>query len=71
MASLKTAAYGPAEFARSKFGSIGVRVEPRLLPALGGQVVSCLDGNLRGGTADEVANAKQCDAVLRRQLAIL
>jgi hypothetical protein len=63
MTSRKTAAYGAAEFAKTKFGSIGMRVEPRLLPALGGQVIGCLDGALRRGTADEVANTKVCDAV--------
>jgi len=63
MTSRKTAAYGAAEFARTKFGSLGARVEPRLLPALGGQVIGCIDGELRRGTADEVANQKACDAV--------
>ncbi|KKK91490.1 hypothetical protein LCGC14_2712420, partial [marine sediment metagenome] len=43
MASVKTAAYGAAEFAAGKFGSIGARVEPRLLPELGGQVIGGLD----------------------------
>ncbi len=38
--STKTAAYGPAEFPRSKFGAIGIRAEPRLLPALGGQILA-------------------------------
>jgi hypothetical protein len=38
MTSTKTAAYGALEFPRTKFGSIGVRVEPRLLPPLGGVV---------------------------------
>ena len=63
MTSRKTAAYGAAEFPKTKFGSICMRVEPRLLPALGGQVIGCLDGELHRGTADEVANAKACDAV--------
>ena len=63
MTSRKTAAYGDAVFERTKFGSIGARVEPRLLPALGGQVIGCIDGELRRGTADEVANQKACDAV--------
>jgi hypothetical protein len=63
MTSRKTAAYGAAEFAKTKFGSLGVRVEPRLLPALGGRVIGCVDGELRRGTADEVANQQACDAV--------
>jgi hypothetical protein len=63
MTSRKTAAYGAAEFAKTKFGSLGARVEPRLLPPLGGQIIGCLDGELRRGAADEVANQKACDAV--------
>jgi hypothetical protein len=63
MTSRKIAAYGAAEFPKTKFGSICMRVEPRLLPALGGQVIGCLDGKLHRGAADEVANTKTCDAV--------
>jgi hypothetical protein len=63
MASRKVAAYGAVEFGKTKFGSIGARVEPRLLPSLGGQIIGCLDGELHRGTADEVANDKACDAV--------
>jgi hypothetical protein len=63
MTSRKTAAYGAAEFPQTKFGSICMRVEPRLLPALGGRVIGCLDGEFHFGTADEVANQKACDAV--------
>lgn len=63
MTSRKAAAYGAAEFAKTKFGSIGARVEPRLLPALGGRVIGCLGGELRRGTADAVANGNVCDAV--------
>jgi hypothetical protein len=63
MTSRKTAAYGAAEFPQTKFGSLCLRVEPRLLSALGGQVIGCLDGELRRGAADDVANTKVCDAV--------
>jgi hypothetical protein len=63
MTSRKTAAYGAVDFPQTKFGSICMRVEPRLLPPLGGQVIGCLDGELRRGTADDVANQKACDAV--------
>jgi len=63
MISRKAATYGAVEFPKTKFGSICMRVESRLLPALGGQVIGCVDGELCHGTADEVANAKVCDAV--------
>ena len=63
MTSRKTAAYGAAEFTKTKFGSLGARVEPRLLPALGGQVIGYRDGELRRGNADEVANGMACDAI--------
>lgn len=46
VASEKTARYGPVEYPQSKFGSIGIRVEPRLLPVSGGQVIA--DGDRRG-----------------------
>jgi hypothetical protein len=63
MSSEKTAAYGPVTFAKTKFGSIGVRVEPRLLPKLGGRVIGVRDGELAYGSADEVASGKDVDAV--------
>jgi hypothetical protein len=63
MTSRKTAAYGAVEFGKTKFGSIGARVEPRLLPALGGRVIGIMDGELHRGKADEVANKQSCDAV--------
>lgn len=47
--SIKTAAYGDALFHKSKYGSIGVRVEPRLLPPLEGVVIA--DRNRRGTAA--------------------
>lgn len=40
MTSRKVAAYGSVQYPQTKFGSIGVRVEPRLLPALGGDVLA-------------------------------
>jgi hypothetical protein len=61
--SEKTARYGDVKFAQTKFGSIGMRVEERLLPALGGGVISYRDGVLKRGSADEVANMLPCDAV--------
>lgn len=61
--SRKQAVYGAVEFAHTKFGSIGMRVEPRLLPGLGGEIVAATGDDLRRGTADDVANAKLCDFV--------
>lgn len=40
MASEKTASFGSLRFPRTKFGSIGIRAEPRLLPPLGGEVIA-------------------------------
>jgi hypothetical protein len=51
LTSRKTAAYGPIGFPQTKFGSIGIRVEPRLLPPLGGVVIA---DKARRGTADVV-----------------
>ncbi len=61
--STKIASYGPAEFSQTKFGSIGLRVEERLLPTTGGEVVAASDGALRRGTAEDVANTMACDFV--------
>ena len=49
VASAKTASHGALEFPKTKFGGIGVRVEPRLLPPLGGVVLA--DGGRRGAAA--------------------
>lgn len=66
--SAKTAAYGAIEYAQSKFGSIGVRVEPRLLPQFGGEVLAGLSGEpVRRGTAD-VAVDQLCDYVAYENL---
>lgn len=48
MASEKLAAFGDLRFPQTKFGSIGIRVEPRLLPPMGGSVIA--DG--QRGSAD-------------------
>ncbi len=40
MSSRKIAAYGPLEIPKTKFGSIGVRIEPRLLAKFGGIVMA-------------------------------
>ena len=59
VASEKIARYGPAEYPRTKFGSIGIRVEPRLLPAAGGAVLA--DAGRRGPA--DVAHEQDSDYV--------
>lgn len=61
--SRKIASYGPLTFEANKFGTIGVRVQPQLLPPFGGQILAGWDGGLQRGTADEVVNGKPCDLV--------
>lgn len=51
MTSEKIAAYGAVTYPQTKFGSIGIRVEPRLLPLMGGIV---LGDNGRKGSVDIV-----------------
>ena len=51
MTSEKIASYGAATYPQTKFGSIGIRVEPRLLPVMGGIV---LGDNERKGSVDVV-----------------
>ncbi len=46
MTSEKVAAYGDVEYPQTKYGSIGMRVEPRLLPVMGGVVIG--DNDRRG-----------------------
>ncbi len=63
MTSEKMAAYGAVEYPQTKYGSIGMRVEPRLLPVMGGVVIG--DNNRRGkvealqGISDFVAYQNQ------------
>lgn len=59
MWSAKTATYGTVVYEQSKFGSVGIRVEPRLLPQFGGTVIA--DGGRRG-TAD-IAIDQRCQFV--------
>ncbi len=46
MSSEKIASYGNVEYPQTKYGSIGMRVEPRLLPVMGGIVIG--DNNCTG-----------------------
>lgn len=64
MTSEKIANYGAVEYSETKYGSIGMRVEPRLLPVMGGVVIG--DNNRRGkvevideNTSDFVAYQNQ------------
>lgn len=50
MTSEKVASYGDVEYPQTKYGSIGMRVEPRLLPVLGGVVIG--DNNRKGTVKD-------------------
>jgi hypothetical protein len=51
MSSRKEATCGRVELPQTKFGAIGIRVEPRLLPPMGGRILA--DGG-RCGTAEVV-----------------
>jgi hypothetical protein len=44
--TVQRASYGPIEYPATKFGVICVRVEPRLTPVLGGEIIA--DGGQRG-----------------------
>ena len=51
MTSEKIATYGAVEYPQTKYGSIGMRVEPRLLPVMGGVVIG---DNNRIGKVDAI-----------------
>jgi len=59
MVSQKIAAYGAVQYPQTKYGSIGIRVEQRLLPGMGGVVSG--DGNRRGRA--EVVQEQDSDFV--------
>jgi hypothetical protein len=59
MKSCKKATYGDLEYPQTKMGGIGIRVEPRLLPALGGVVLA---DNERRGTS-EIVHEQNSDYV--------
>ena len=60
--SRKAAAHGPLEFGVTKYGTIGARVQPQLLPPFGGQILAGDGGNIRRGR-DDIASTKPCDWV--------
>lgn len=64
MTSEKIAAYGTVEYPQTKYGSIGIRVEPRLLPVMGGVVIA---DNSRRGTP-EVVHEGESDFVAYQNL---
>ena len=61
--SRKTAAYGRLRFEANKHGSLGVRVQPQLLPPFGGAIVAGRGDEVWRGGADEVAFGKERDFV--------
>jgi len=62
--SQKIAVYGDVEFPQTKYGSIGIRVEPRLLPTLGGVIIA--DG--RRGQPDIVHEGESDFVAYENQL---
>ena len=66
MRSSKIASYGALDFAQTKFGSIGIRVEPRLLPISGGVVIG--DAGRRG-SADALVDQESDFVAYENQLA--
>lgn len=61
--STKRAAYGPVAYAANKHGSIGARIQPQLLPFMGGRLVAGREGALRSGRAEEAVAGEPCDFV--------
>lgn len=66
MRSSKSANYGALDFAQTKFGSIGIRVEPRLLPQFGGVVIG--DGGRRG-SAEQLVDQESDFVAYENELA--
>ncbi len=64
MTSEKIAAYGAVTYPQTKFGSIGIRVEPRLLPVMGGVVLA--DSGRRGGV--DVVHESESDFVVYQNM---
>ncbi len=64
MTSEKIATYGAVEYPQTKYGSIGIRVEPRLLPVMGGVIIA---DNSRSG-APEVVHEGESDFVAYQNL---
>jgi hypothetical protein len=59
----KTAAHGPLEYPSSKHGTIGVRVQPQLLPFMGGEILGGQGETIKRGRAEEAASGQPCDFV--------
>jgi hypothetical protein len=53
MTSRKIASYGKVEYPQTKYGSIGIRVEPRLLPPVGGVILAEGDRCGKASVIDE------------------
>ena len=62
LTSRKTAAYGDLVFEANKHGSLGVRVQPQLLPPFGGRMIAGAGRELHRGGA-EVAFGEERDFV--------
>lgn len=65
MTSEKIASYGAVDYPQTKFGSIGMRVEPRLLPVMGGVVLA---DNNRKGKAEVVQESDSDYVAYQNQL---
>jgi len=61
--SAKEAAYGAVEYAATKHGAIGARVQPQLLPFMGGEILAGRGGEIERGRADDVVGGRSCDFV--------
>ncbi len=59
MTSEKISTYGDTEYPQTKYASIGIRVEPRLLPVMGGVIMA--DNNRKGNA--EVVQEQDSDFV--------
>ena len=63
LTSVKSAAYDDLVFKANKHGSLGVRLQPQLLPPFGAEILGITGSDIRRGKADDVANNMPCDWV--------
>ena len=63
LTSKKTATYGNLIFRANKHGSLGMRLQPQLLPPFGGEILGITGDSIRRGGAEEAANNMACDTV--------